>query len=204
MKTSNVAFNPMQPRDFILMRIINSYEYSPLKRSIRFVNMLSLLSPAKQDKLIEGFAKFLSEEIVNQISTSIRNQKFKVGFKPLSPQYLDYKRRNKLELGFWRSTDFLLRNLKWWKYGNEYRIGWSGNLKHPGVSNKNGSYTSKKKVNAVFIARTLEFGTRVKRKDGTIGGTPARPVFIPVVTYISKNISFYMDKYLKKINFSFL
>lgn len=194
----------MQNKDFILMRIIDSYQYSPLRRSVRFSNMLSLLSDAKKSKLIEGFAKFLSEEITNQVRLAIKSQKFKIGFKPLSPQYLEFKRRRKLELGFWRSTDFLLNNLKWWKYGNEYRIGWIGNLLHPGVPNLNGKYTTRKKVNVVFIAKNLEFGTKVIKKDGKIGGTPARPIFLPITLAISKSISLYLDRYLKKINFSYL
>ena len=189
---SSNSNNSKVPKDFILLRLINSYEYSPLKRSAKFAHLLNALSPSKQDKLIDGFARYLSNEIVYQVTNAIKSQKFKVAFKPLSPQYLDYKRRNKLELGFWRSTSFLLNNIKYWKYKDEFRIGWPNHLTYP---NSN--------VKCVFVAKTLEFGTKVRKKDGTWGGTPARPIFFPLVQYISKNIGFFLERYLKKINFKY-
>lgn len=177
--------------DLIFLRIIDSIEYNPLSRSAEFSVLINSLSATQKSSLLHGFSKFLCSEIVRQISESIKTQRFKVHFKPLTPQYIDFKKKNKLEEGFWKSTGFLVNHLSYWKYENEWRIGFQKNVKH-----------GESKIPVVSIAKHLEFGTQKRKKDGTVGGIPARPVFTPVIKNVSKNISFYLHKYLKTVDFS--
>lgn len=182
----------MQSKSFVLLRIIDSIEYTPLKRSVKFAKLISELPEKAEKTLLDGFARYIAQEITNQVRTAIKSQKFKVAFKPLTPLYLDYKKRNKLELGFWRSTDFLLNHVTYWKYQNEYRIGFQQNVTY---INDDGEKT----IPIYKIAQYLEFGTRDKSGRTKI---PARPVFGPVVKYISKNVTFFLDKYLATVDFS--
>ena len=182
----------MENKSFVLLRIIDTIEYTPLKRSVKFAKIISELPEKQQKYLLEGFAKYISNEIVRQVKTAIETQNFKVFFKPLSPQYLDYKKRNKLELGFWRSTDFLLNHITVWKYKKEYRIGFQKNVSY---ENDQG----KKTIPVYKVAQYLEFGTRLK--DGR-QNIPARPIFRPITAQVSKNVTFYLDRYLSTVDFA--
>lgn len=177
----------MDKDEFVLIRILSDREFTPLSRSKKFLEIISTLPKDKQFRLLEGFAKYLSEEIKSQIVRSIKEQKFKVKFTPLSKGYADYKKRNNLMEGFWRSTGFLLNHIHVWKYETEYRVGFRNADKYEGGPK------------VLDVARWLEYGTF--NSDGSVKN-PARPCFIPVVKQISKNISFYLDKYLSLINFT--
>lgn len=173
-------------KDLVLLRIIDSYEYSPLSRSIQFKSQLSELNEARKAMILDGFARFLTEEIKRKVQESIRTQKFKVAFQPLTAKYVDFKKRNKLEEGFWKSTNYLVNHIKVWKYANEYRVGFPSTAYY---MDDEGNKT----IQIVVIAKTLEFGS-------TKRNIPARPVFRPIVRDMSQHIARYLDRYLSTID----
>lgn len=180
-----------QKNVFVLLRIIDTIEYSPLSRSAKFIQIINTLTKKQRDTLLDGFAKYLAREIADQVKKAILSQKYAVGYKPLTPKYLDYKKRNKLELGFWRSTDFLVQHVTSWKYKGVYNIGFQKTVANP----------ESKSFPTYKVAAALEFGTKDKTGKTLI---PSRPVFRPVTESISKRITYYLDKYLESIDFKAL
>ena len=116
----------------------------------------------------------LEEEIaktfVKQVKHAIDTQKF--NFTPLSPQYLQYKRKRGLSLHMWEATSQLKNSLSYYRNGDTITIGWDVSLRH-----------KESKLKVYQIASMLEYGTMT---------IPPRPLFRTVLRYYqSQNIDEY-------------
>lgn len=107
----------------------------------------------------------LEEEIartfVKQVKHSIDTQKF--NFAPLSPRYLQYKRKMGLSLHKWEATSQLKNSLSYYRNGDTITIGWDVSLRH-----------KRSKLKVYQIASMLEYGTMT---------IPPRPLFRTILRY---------------------
>lgn len=136
------------------------------------------LSDRQKALYLDDFTKFIAKEMQKELVRAIDNQRFKYKWKPLNIAYLNYKKKHNLSLKTWEATGLLKDAIKVYKYGKVYHVGIDKRRKYKGTS-----------VRVYDVAVALEFGTRY---------IPARPLFRPIVTYMSKNISAYWNKFLKE------
>lgn len=131
-----------------------------------------------QTKVVKNsFHEYLAYEFVNEVKRAIDTQKYKKKWKPLSPQYLAYKRRKGLSPIIWQATKQLKSSLKVSQSKGVYTIGWDKRIRH-----------NKSKIPLYRLAKYMEFGT-IKM--------PPRPLFRFILDNMSKNISRYWKKFSK-------
>lgn len=135
-----------------------------------------MLKGTEYEDLLGEFAKYIAEEYVKQLIDGINNQRYKGIWEPLTPAYLDYKRKNNMSENIWEATGFLKDSIGVWKYKNYYVVGVKRNIVYPGS-----------KVPVYKVVRWIEFGT---------SKMPARPLFLPIKRSISGNIRNYWNKFL--------
>ena len=137
------------------------------------------------DQVRKAFELYIAYEFVEEVKNAITTQKYKGKWKPLSPQYLAYKRKKGLSPIIWEATKELKTTLKVMNKKDHIVIGWDKRLLHK--SSKKGLFGYKKsKVPIYKIAIALEYGTLK---------IPPRPLFRLVYMSMSKNIRRYWEKF---------
>ena len=167
--------------DTILIEVIDLYTWEPLQRNSRAQRILRELDKKKVDELLEGFAYYVLNFLKSLVLNAIRYQKFPVRYQPLSPQYQNLKRRRGWKPGFYEMTGFLQQHISVWKNSTRnYCIGFKHGIVHP----VNGQPLD-------MIVKALEMGVPKK-------GLPARPLWMPFATGVSKHIfDVHWKKYLR-------
>lgn len=128
-------------------------------------------------KEVLEFEDWMANEYIRLIKVSVEEQRQKDNWAPLSKPYLEYKRRHGLSLKTWEATGELIDNLI---YKTSTRtIGFDNRKVHSGSGSK-----------YLLIARSVEYGQ--------LGENP-RPLFRPIYWYMSKNISYFLDKYSREV-----
>lgn len=138
-------------------------------------------------KLLEGYPRqelsdfqaYIASEYVRLVKLAIDNQRYRSKWKELTPGYLEFKRAHGLSPNIWEATGQLKNSLKVSKLGRyNYSVGFDKRLVHKGS-----------KAKLYKIAQWMEYGTL---------RMPPRPLFRVVYIYMSSNISYFYDKYLRE------
>lgn len=124
------------------------------------------------------FADYLAKLIQADLIKTIENQSYKSKWKPLSPSYLEYKKRKGLSSKIWKASGNMVSSIYKINKKNKILIGVTASRKYP--NSKRTLYE---------VARTLEYGTST---------VPARPLFRPVINKYYKNMRRYWNKFLKQ------
>lgn len=136
---------------------------------------------SQNQQVRKQFETYIAHEFINEIKLSIKSQKYKSKWKPLSPRYLAYKKARGLSPIMWEATKQLKESLTI-TGTTTLTIGWDKRLLH-----KKSRYPLHK------LAKRLEYGTM---------RIPPRPLFRYVYQYMSKNISRYWKKFTKLLGVS--
>jgi len=178
----------------MVLNLTKLANYKPLTRSKKGIAKLVLVSEQLNipyNELMRGFIMFLAELVKTKIQHSVQTQTIagkpmRLIYPKLSPKYNASKPKSS-QGKFWINSGFLIENLRIWqvKNGNVF-IGYRGNAVHKGKPYMQGH----KRVKASEVMLYVERGTRKM---------PPRPLFTVIVKVIAKNISFYLDMYLKSI-----
>lgn len=138
------------------------------------------------EKILEGKSKgykkdfeyFICREFIRYVQEAIRLQRYKSKWYPLSPRYVEYKRKHGLSLNTWEATGQLKKSLTILGKST-LTIGWDKRTKHK---------RSKEKLYKIAIR--LEYGSPFKK-------LPPRPLFRRVYEYFRKNVSYFYKKFQK-------
>lgn len=126
---------------------------------------------------LDDFCKYLVKIMKSEFKKAIDNQRYSYRWKPLSVNYIRYKKMHNLSLKTWEATGLLYDSIVYRKRNGYYMVGIDTRKRY-----KNGA-------KVLDIAKCLEYGT------STI---PARPLFRPIFTYMRKNMSRYWKKFLRE------
>lgn len=126
------------------------------------------------------FADHIASLIQKDIVDAIENQTLESKWKPLSPNYLDKKKKSGLSTKIWKATGNMQDSIYKINRKNKVLVGVTGSRKYPGTNRT-----------LLQVARELEYGT---------SKIPARPLFRPIVDKYTKNIGWYWRKFLKSKN----
>ena len=125
------------------------------------------------------FQIYIAKEYVRLVKISIDQQRYRMRWKDLTPGYLAYKKRHGLSLNIWEATGQLKDSLRVVApRGKKITIGFDKRLNHKGSRTK-----------IWRIAKWMEYGTR---------RMPPRPLFRMVYIYMSSNISYFWDKFMRE------
>lgn len=167
-------------RELILIQIIEFKKWKPLSRTHRLDELWRYLGEEKAAALMGEFALFLLNYYQSLIINTIKNQKFKKPYTPLSVEYALFKKRKHLKPGFWQEYGDLQENLTHWRESDgTYMIGFKPDTKH----SVNGA-------DQTMIANVLERGSEKMH-------VPARPLFTPIAAAIRKGIIPFFEKFLR-------
>ena len=161
----------MADKPIIFISIIDIYTWKPLSRTTKVNKLLKALDKETIDRLFHEFAVFVLLFYRSLVQQSIKNQKFRKKFIPLSEKYRKYKESKRLLSGFWQATGFLQQHLELWRASDgAYNVGFSEEVMHP-----------RTKAPLSIILKVLEEGS----EDRNI---PARPLFWPLARAMSKHV----------------
>lgn len=164
----------------ILISILDLRLWKPLSRTAN-PQVYTHRLPAEQIAIIEReFPLWLTELLKYKVKRAIELQQFPVPYKPLNPDYREWKMATGLKPGFWQATDFLRKSIAVWydPATHTHHIGFPPDLLHP---------TSRIPVAA--IARRLEQGDKSRH-------LPPRPLFTPIAETMSRNIRRHLREFL--------
>ena len=156
-------------------------------------HMLKLGSKRIQKELgglyYQDFLIFMAVTLAKEFERAIDTQRYKgTKWAPLSISYLTYKQRKNLSLNIWEATGYLKNSITVFKkFNNFIAVGCQQKQYYP---------NSGAQVN--MVARYVEYGTNRNTVNGK-KTMPARPLFRPIASYVSKHISRYYKAYLKEI-----
>lgn len=134
------------------------------------------------DEQYRDFQMFAAEYLRSEIVRAIDNQRYKNKWKPLSINYIAWKKKNNLSLKMWEATGTMKSEVKVFKKGNFIAVGFRQRDVYP-----------KTPVKINLIARFLEFGSN-KKKDRP----PSRPLFRPLMERLRKDVGECYKKYEKE------
>ena len=152
---------------------VTGFTYKPGKNSIKD----QIPEPQYRD-----FMMYVAAELASTVVNAIDNQRYKSKWKPLSLNYMSYKKRHNLSLHIWEATGHMKKSIRVFKKRNLIAMGFDDRTVYP---------KSYLKVN--LIARFLEFGSRDNSHP------PSRPLWRPLQIYIRKNIGRYYKSYQKEL-----
>lgn len=177
---------PEEPRHYIFIRILNFKKWEPTSRTEKLDDLLGALDEAMIGNLHDQFARFILKLFVEKVKKCIDTQIFPVKYAPLSKAYVAKKKAMGRKPGFWRSSEYLLNHIIYWKMGDgAYVIGFPEHLKHPDSGQP-----------VAEIARTLELGNPPN--------LPPRPLFTPIGALMSKSIFFHFRQFISKEHAEYL
>ena len=113
------------------------------------------------------------------LKQSIKEQRYRGRWIPLSPGYLEFKRKHNLSENIWEATGELVDSISYRRYGNQYIIGIDPKKTYPSGANM------------LEVAQIMEYGGK---------HMPARPLFTPVFNYVKRHINEYWNDYLLNID----
>ena len=131
-------------------------------------------------RLGRGFDKYIAEKIMETAKIAILEQRWSSKWQPLSPEYLEWKKKKGLDTRILIATGQYLDSFKVYRSGNSWVAG---------VDKERLHYFEGKTVRMGDLAKWLEFGTRKM---------PPRPHWRPAFDYVSKNIRYFWNKFLKE------
>lgn len=158
----------MQPRPKALIVILNFYKWDILQKSTKIDRLLANIFDWEIEALFKEFTVYILLLYKSLVLHAIKNQKFPKPYPPLSPKYVQYKKKMGMKKGFWQATGFSQVNLMYWKLKNHYAIGFKRNLIHPASGTK-----------VYKIHNYVERGT---------SKMPPRPLYYPIAVSIRKHI----------------
>ncbi len=128
-----------------------------------------------------GFAKYMAVILRARVQEAIRTQKLgqesmKSKYKPLSEPYAKSKPKGKQDK-FWTNTGHLANSLVVWREKDVIKLGFKGSQYYPGTRTK-----------TIRVLIWNEKGTK---------RIPARPLFIPIAKFLSRNMGRYFEAYVK-------
>ena len=156
-------------------------------------HMLKLGSKRIQKELgslyYQDFLIFMAVILAKEFERAIDTQRYKgTKWAPLSVSYLTYKQRKNLSLNIWEATGHLKNSITIFKkFNNFIAVGFQQKQYYPNSG-----------VQVNMVARYVEYGTNRNTVNGK-KTMPARPLFRPIASYVSKHISRYYKAYLKEI-----
>lgn len=128
--------------------------------------------------LLTAFSRYIADLYVKELVEAINSQRYKKVWEPLTPEYLEYKRKNGLSTNIWEATSLLKESITTYRSNNSYVVGVDRRLKYPGTN-----------VYVYKVVRWLEYGT---------SRMPARPLFGPVKRRIERNMRKYWETFLSE------
>lgn len=128
------------------------------------------------ERLLGKFAHRIAKIYADELVKAIDSQRYKSKWEPLSPAYLEYKKKNNLSTKTWEATSLAKDNIGVWRSNNRYVVGIKRDVKYPGSN-----------VQAYKVIRMLEFGTST---------VPARPLFVRVKRLVSGRLRRYWEEFL--------
>lgn len=173
-----------------LININKITKYQPMKnktsKNIKrtdFIDEKAVELDRDIDWFYEEFTRYMAIIIVNRIKHSVQTQtvggkSMKSKYKPLSKSYNKSKPK-RTQGKFWINSDYLIKNIKVFKRGSSWNIGYPKIIRHP----------SGKDVPAHDILVFLEKGTK--------NGVPARPLITPTLKIVAKNLDGYFWHWVK-------
>lgn len=138
---------------------------------------LNKLSVSEKQEILSQFSQYLADRMVDLLKKRIKTQYRYLKWSPLTPGYLAFKSRMGLSLNIWEATGYLLNNITYYQEGNNYIVGIDPYVVYPDT-----------KVNVLFVAKCMEFGTRYM---------PARPLFGPTVMFMRRHVRKYWESFLE-------
>lgn len=154
----------------IYIEVLERY-WNPGKKLARTENLTQ--------KELANFHYWLAKEYARLVVKAIDDQRFRYKWTPLSPTFLNYKKKNGYSLGMWEMTGELKNAIRVTKKGNKAIVGYL-KKKHEDTN-----------LYYVELAKILEFGSiRI----------PPRPLFRLIYRYMSSNINYFYIKYSKEVN----
>jgi hypothetical protein len=136
-------------------------------------------SPEDFQDFMKGFLEWQCDLVVKRIDEVIKRRLY--NWHPLSPSYLDWKKKTHLDPRTWIATGQTLNSIHYWYSGlaDAFFVGVHPTKRYR-YPDKNGQLTTKKGAKILDILRWLEFGT-TKMK--------ARPLFSKVFKeFMSKSV----------------
>ena len=179
----------------MVVNLTKLIRYRPLTKSIKgqvVLGQLAIERNVPPERLMRAFTLFLAVLIRRHVQNAVKTQKIggkpmSMVYKPLSPKY-NQSKPLQTQGKFWRNTDFLIANLKVWQLKNgDVFVGYRGNAVHRGTPYQAG----KKRVKASQVMVYMEKGTKKM---------PPRPLFSVIVRNIAKNISFYLEMFIRQLD----
>lgn len=122
----------------------------------------------REKKMFVEFAKYVAEEYKKRLQDAVRRQKYSGLWKPLSREYLEYKKKNHLSTRIWEASGTLINSIAVSVFQNRIIVGVSRTAKEPGSGKP-----------CYLVAKEMEYGTETK---------PPRPLFGPVKRDLERDI----------------
>lgn len=176
----------------VLIRVTRIMDFYPLSEKARTdrakqrdteISSVSSLFEVDNDAVIYSFGRYLADIIRLRVKEAVATQMIAgVSMKKLYPPLSDSYKRRKVQANrdrFWVNTDWLIKNLKVWKYKREIFIGYPPGHVH-----------AKGRAKASLVMMWVEQGTKKM---------PARALFGPVVKAVSKRIDDYWKYFYQRV-----
>ena len=136
---------------------------------------LDNLPLAEKYKILDSFCIYLARRMKDLVKYRIETQYSYLRWAPLTPEYLEFKKKTGLSENIWEATGKLLHSITAYRWFDSYVIGIDPAAKYP-----NGT-------SVLFVGKCMEFGTR---------NMPARPLFGPTVRFMRRHVREYWESYL--------
>lgn len=136
-----------------------------------------LLCKGEFEEYQPEFADYLAGLIQKDIIKAIDDQSLSSKWKPLSPNYVQYKKEHGLSTKTWEATKNMHDSIYKINRKNKVLIGVSSRRTYPDSD-----------ATLLEVARWLEYGT---------SKSPSRPLFRPIVSKYTKNVRKYWKQFLK-------
>lgn len=133
-----------------------------------------LAGASKKD--IKDFEEYIAQRYVDLVKERVETQKYSAKWAPLSRRYLQEKREKGWSLKTWEATGQLMRELK---VKSKRVIGFDNRKVHKESGER-----------LLSIARKNEYGSFK---------VPSRPLFRLVYWYMSKNIRYFYESYVRGV-----
>ena len=136
---------------------------------------LDNLPLAEKYKILDSFCIFLARKMRDLVKYRIETQYSYLKWAPLTPGYLEFKKKAGLSENIWEATGKLLHSITAYRWFDSYVIGIDPVAKYP-----NGT-------SVLFVGKCIEFGTI---------HMPARPLFGPTVRFMRRHVRDYWEAFL--------
>lgn len=167
-----------------LVDVASVHVMRPLSRSMGKVETIVEILDNPKITVLDiqaGFAKYMAVILRARVQEAIKTQKIgrrsmKQLYPELNKDYARSKPKHRQDK-FWINTGHLADSLVVWKQGSIIKVGFKGSQYYPGTRTK--------------TIKVLMWNERGTKK------IPARPLFVPVAKFLSKNMGRYFEAYIK-------